>query len=214
MNGSALRRHRVAVVAAIALAALVWMGLHPPPVSGPNVARADTQAAITPPPGDNCPLLGSTSTKTKRANYDPDCSLTLAENVMHHAAAGHKTIQDMTYNAIANHKGKIRKRANRMAEKHPRKLRHRMRRGRKMVDDKKADRVGDWMHKWFKRGYTWAYIRERARPLARVCAITAAGEFILSKYSDGDSYEEAGHHALDTCAFSVWVYMHKPAGGP
>jgi hypothetical protein len=209
---------RIVRIGLLMLATAGVIGLASVALGGfPSLAGASSYTAyrnIVPPPGDNCPLLGSTSTKAKRANHDPDCSFTLAENVMHHAAAGHGAIQNMTYKAIAKNKGKIRTRANRMAEKRPRLLRHRMRRGRRMVDHKKADRVGDWMHKWFKRGYTWGYIRERARPLARICAVTAAGEFILSKYSDGDSYREAGHHALDTCAFSVWVYMHKPAGGP
>jgi hypothetical protein len=206
----ARKRIEIATAAVIGLAFVVQGGL--PSLGGGSPYTA--YGNVEPPPGDNCPLLGSTSTKAKRANHDPDCSFTLAENVMDHAAAGHRDIQRKTYKAIARNKGKIRARANRLAEKRPHMLRHRMRRGRRMVDHKKADRVGDWMHKWFKRDYTWAYIRERARPLARLCAVTAAGEFILSKYSDGDSYVEAGHHALDTCAFSVWAYMHKPAGGP
>lgn len=146
------------------------------------------------------PLLGSSAgSEAKAKGFDYDCSLTLASNVMFHAAP--TRIHKKMVRAVENNKAKIKRTANRRlhTKKGRRPAERGVRRGRGRVDGKKANDAGRWLRGWFRDHFKWPHIDKKSHRIGLACAIGAATGFGFERFYDDRSLRESQHAAIQNC---------------
>ncbi len=141
--------------------------------------------------GESCPLA------SKRA-IDFDCSVTLTQDVMFHAAPNgilSKTAQanlsqekDHATSVVQAGRG----------SKAWAYVKNRIQEGKRMVDGKNAKDAGQWLRNWFERRFPWAFVKQHRKAIAGGCVGTGLAAYAIGRIN-GEGHIAAGHDAIEAC---------------
>ncbi len=142
-----------------------------------------------------CPLAG------KKA-IDFDCSVTLTQDVMFHAAPN--GILSSTAKKNLPHE---KEHATNVVNAGPGSkawayVKNRVQEGQRMVDHKNAKDAGQWLRNWFERRFPWAFIKQHRKAIAGSCVGTGLAAYGIGK-AKGESHIGAGLDAIEACVSSA-----------